>query len=74
MKARQFAENDGGNVALAEFIIGVNLLGAVKQMPHLPLCQISVFPQIPDSAIHRDHLKAIISTAICGIDNYCKLQ
>ena len=42
-----------GNIPLTQFIVAVNLLGAIKNLCHLALFQVSIFPQISNSLIHN---------------------
>ena len=77
IQRRQADQNRGGDVALAELVIAVDLLGAVQDCRDIPLFKIVVLPKITNTRIHGItpkrfydtilHFVVLTYTANCGI-------
>ena len=56
VKRRQLDQHPGGDVPLADFIVGIAYLGAVEDLRQVLLPQVPVLPQVADSSIHSVRL------------------
>ena len=69
VEVRKADQNLRGDVPLTHLIVAVNALRTVEIFRQLPLFQVVIFPQVPDSLIYHAMLTSCIGyhSAFCSI-------
>lgn len=60
MEVSDFNECSGGNVNIAPFVITIYTLATRKDLSHLRLGQVFIFPQVSNSAIIRHNYTTLL--------------
>ena len=74
VELRQADQDICGDVSLTQFVVAVDLLGAVQVFRQVLLIQVPVLSQIPYPLVHGITSTIGYHTAFCCIDKYCILR